>query len=129
MSSTGCARSAAPSSVHELPGRFPEPDADARDAAAAALAALGEGAAAVIDGLALPAFADCLAAAAPRRRRLVGFVHHPLALETGLPLETREALALRSKRDCCRALPACSARAAPPPAHGGIRRGARARRW
>ncbi|MGO8916153.1 MAG: glycosyltransferase family 4 protein [Stellaceae bacterium] len=84
--------------VHELPGRFPEPDADARDAAAAALAALGEGAAAVIDGLALPAFADCLAAAAPRRLRLVGFVHHPLALETGLPLETREALALAEAR-------------------------------
>lgn len=77
----------------ELAGRFPEPDAVARGAAASFLAGLADGSAAVIDGLALAAFSDCLAAAAARLR-LVGFVHHPLALETGLPLERREALAL-----------------------------------
>lgn len=84
--------------VKELAGSFPAPDAAARDAAAAALAGLEEGATAVIDGLALPAFIDCLTPEVARRHRLVGFVHHPLALETGLPLETREALALAEAR-------------------------------
>ena len=83
--------------VTELEGSFPEPDQRARRAAAAALAALGEGDAAVIDGLALAAFADCLPAEAARLP-VVGFIHHPLALETGLPLERREALALIEAR-------------------------------
>lgn len=69
--------------VFELPGRHPDADATARQAAAAALAGLPDGSLAVIDGLALPAFADCLAQAA-RRLRIVGFIHHPLSLETGL---------------------------------------------
>jgi glycosyltransferase involved in cell wall biosynthesis len=84
--------------VSELAGRFPEPDDAARDAAAAALAGLAPGATAVIDGMALPAFLDCLTPQLAQRHRLVGFVHHPLALETGLPLETREALALAEAR-------------------------------
>jgi glycosyltransferase involved in cell wall biosynthesis len=70
--------------VVELAGSFPDADATARRAVAEALAALPDGAAAVIDGLALLGAADCLAAAA-RRLRLVAFVHHPLAQETGLP--------------------------------------------
>jgi len=74
--------------VHELPGTFPEADATARDAAAAVLAGLADNAAAVIDGLALPAFIDCLTPEAAARLKLVGFVHHPLALETGLAAET-----------------------------------------
>lgn len=69
--------------VAELPGRFPQPDAVSREAAARLLAALPDGAALVIDGLALPAFDGPLAAHAPRLRT-VGFVHHPLADETGL---------------------------------------------
>ena len=44
----------------ELPGRFPEPDAVACAGAADALARLPDGAVAVLDGLALLAFADCL---------------------------------------------------------------------
>jgi glycosyltransferase involved in cell wall biosynthesis len=44
---------------------------------------LPTGSAAVIDGLALPGFADCLKSEA-ERLRLVGFIHHPLAMETGL---------------------------------------------
>lgn len=84
--------------VLELPGRFPAPDAVAREAAAAALAGLEDGAAAVIDGLALPAFEECLTAEVARRHRFVGFIHHPLALETGLPLAMREALALAEAR-------------------------------
>ena len=69
--------------VCELPGRFPEADDVARDAAAAALAALPDGAAAVIDGLALDGFRDCLLGEA-RRLRLLALVHHPLPDETGL---------------------------------------------
>ena len=70
-------------SVAELAGRFPEADASARTSAAAALAGLPTGALAVVDGLALPGFADCLPAQS-RRLRLVGLIHHPLAAETGL---------------------------------------------
>jgi glycosyltransferase involved in cell wall biosynthesis len=69
--------------VVELAGAFPDADAPARAAVAAALAALPDGAAAAIDGLALPGAADCLDAEATRLR-LVAFVHHPLADETGL---------------------------------------------
>ncbi|MBS0347578.1 MAG: glycosyltransferase family 4 protein [Proteobacteria bacterium] len=67
----------------ELAGRHPEADEHARQAATAALASLPDGTIAVIDGLALPAFAPCLTAEAARLR-LVGFIHHPLSLETGL---------------------------------------------
>jgi glycosyltransferase involved in cell wall biosynthesis len=69
--------------VAELAGRFPDADEIARAAAAATLARLPSGSIAVIDGLALPAFAECLAREA-QRLRLVGFIHHPLSLETGL---------------------------------------------
>lgn len=69
--------------IVELEGRFPDADATAKRAATAALAALPDGAVAVIDGLALLGFADCLARQA-RRLQLVGFVHHPLAEESGL---------------------------------------------
>ena len=66
--------------VHELAGRFPQPDALGCAAAAAATASMSPGIP-VIDGLALPAFVEL-------RDRLprpwVALVHHPLALETGL---------------------------------------------
>ena len=67
----------------ELPGTFPEPDAVAYASAADALARLPDGAVAVLDGLALLAFAGCLGSEA-KRLRIVAFVHHPLADETGL---------------------------------------------
>lgn len=70
--------------VHELPGRFPDADATAREAAASVLAALPDDGVVVIDGLALLAFSECLTKTALARLRVVGFVHHPLALETGL---------------------------------------------
>jgi glycosyltransferase involved in cell wall biosynthesis len=69
--------------VVELAGRYPMADDAAHEAVAAAFAGLADGTAAVIDGLALPGAEHCLAAAS-KRLRLVGFVHHPLALETGL---------------------------------------------
>ncbi|HET7595176.1 MAG TPA: glycosyltransferase family 4 protein [Stellaceae bacterium] len=78
--------------VHELAGTFPDTDATAQRAAAAALAAIADKGAAVIDGLALPAFIECLPREAARLK-LVAFVHHPLALETGLAAETGERFA------------------------------------
>lgn len=69
--------------VIELPGRFPDADATAIAAASAALASLPATSIAVIDGLALPAFADCLEPE-NQRLRVIGFIHHPLSLETGL---------------------------------------------
>jgi len=76
--------------VVELAGRHPLPDAAARAAAEAALAGLPPGCVALIDGLALPAFeplADALAAAGA-----IGLIHHPTALEAGLPDADRAAL-------------------------------------
>ncbi len=70
--------------VVELAGCFPDADAAAFTAVGAAFAALPDGAAAVIDGLALLGAAECLTAAS-ERLRIVAFVHHPLASESGLP--------------------------------------------
>lgn len=78
--------------LFELEGRFPEACPLAIEAARACLAGLPDGSTVVIDGLALPAFADCLAEQA-QRLRIVGFVHHPLSLETGLN-ESQRALML-----------------------------------
>jgi glycosyltransferase involved in cell wall biosynthesis len=69
--------------VVELPGRFPAADAVARKGCEASLERLPDAAVAVVDGLALAGFARCLRRQA-KRLRIVGFVHHPLALETGL---------------------------------------------
>jgi glycosyltransferase involved in cell wall biosynthesis len=78
--------------VRELPGAFfPAADATALAAADALLSALAEEDVAIIDGLALPAFAQVLTPTS--RRRLIGFVHHPLARETGLAEDARETLA------------------------------------
>jgi glycosyltransferase involved in cell wall biosynthesis len=72
-------------SVIELNGEFPDADAAAQEAATNALAALPDGAIAVIDGLGLLGFSDCLAAEAGRLK-LIGFVHHALADETGVTI-------------------------------------------
>ncbi len=76
--------------VVELAGRHPLPDDAASAAARAALDALPADAVPVVDGLGLPSFApvaDALAA-----RGAVALVHHPTALETGLPEADRDAL-------------------------------------
>ena len=58
----------------------------------AAFAAIPSGTAAVVDGLAFPRLAQVVAAEA-RRLRLVAFVHHPLAEETGLSKAEAERMA------------------------------------
>jgi glycosyltransferase involved in cell wall biosynthesis len=70
--------------VVELRGRFPDADDAAREDAAAALARVPDDGVVIIDGLALPAFDPCIGRHADRLR-LVGFIHHPLSLETGMP--------------------------------------------
>ena len=83
--------------VAELAGQYPGADDIARAAAATTLDRLPTDSTVVIDGLALPAFADCLKSEAGRLR-LIGFIHHPLALETGLsPAEVRHYAALEAR--------------------------------
>lgn len=76
--------------VHELRGRFPDPDAPARRAARDALAGIGAGRA-VIDGLALLAFDGLFDERT--RRPIVALVHHPLARESGLDPDCRRRFA------------------------------------
>jgi glycosyltransferase involved in cell wall biosynthesis len=76
--------------VVELPGRFPDPDQTARDAAHAAWTELDAGSVPLIDGLALPAFAALGPAMAPREA--VGLIHHPVSQETGLPHDVVQRL-------------------------------------
>jgi glycosyltransferase involved in cell wall biosynthesis len=75
-------------------------DADARASAAQLIEDLPDGARVLIDGLALADLADALAAVA-HRLHLYALVHHPAALETGMPeadaarIAERELAALR----------------------------------
>jgi glycosyltransferase involved in cell wall biosynthesis len=89
--------------VTELEGRFPEADRRARRAAAAALAGEADGQAVIVDGLALAGFDACLKAEAARLR-LIAWVHHPLADETGLDERMRERFRMieTSLLPCCR---------------------------
>lgn len=82
--------------VVELNGTFPVPDDVARSAAGNVLAALPDGTTLVIDGLALPAFADQLE---NRRQRspVVALIHHALALESGLTAKSRDYFAAIEK--------------------------------
>jgi glycosyltransferase involved in cell wall biosynthesis len=86
--------------VHELAGRFPQADEIARAAAGEVLAQLPPQSLPVIDGLALPAFAELIDRLP---RPWVALVHHPLALETGLAPAEASALAASERRLLARA--------------------------
>lgn len=85
-----------------LAGQFPLADPRAAESMQAALAALPDGAAVVIDGLALGGVPEAVEPHA-RRLDLSALVHHPLADETGLSEQARGRL-LDSER---RALVLC----------------------
>ena len=76
----------------ELAGTFPSVDAAALEACEAALRSRVDQRLVVIDGLALPGFANALSKHASRLR-VVGFVHHPLSAETGLSPSEAQAMA------------------------------------
>jgi len=80
----------------ELGGGFPLPSPAERRDAAGRLADLPDGTVTIIDGLALGVLAD--EAAAAERLCLIGLVHHPLALETGLAAKQARAFANSEKR-------------------------------
>src|SRR5215471_843036 len=81
--------------ILDLGHEFPCPGPACRAAARAALARVPNGRAIVIDGLALGALPEV--AALGSSHKLIALVHHPLALETGLSPETRDAFR-RSER-------------------------------
>lgn len=66
-----------------LPGEYPFPTLSEQEQAASLLASIPEGACVMVDGLALGVLPD-VAAREHNRLRLLGLVHHPLGLETGL---------------------------------------------
>lgn len=88
-----------PVSVLALPASFPSPTAGDLEETRQILAARSPASVLVIDGLAYGAFTDPLLDAL--QGRVIGLVHHPLFLETGLPharkveLKDSEARALR----------------------------------
>ncbi len=80
-----------------LEGRFPDADDLAARAMHRALSGLPDGAAVVIDGLALGGLPDAVAAHAGRLD-ISALVHHPLADETGLDAVVRDRLLERETR-------------------------------
>jgi len=86
---------------HEVPGRWPHPGPGERDALAAVLAGLPDGAAVLADGLVACGVPEIVVPHA-RRLRVAVLVHLPLAAETGLDprvaadLDRRERETLRA---------------------------------
>jgi glycosyltransferase involved in cell wall biosynthesis len=70
---------------------FPSPDQATRSAARSLLLQVPDGQPIVVDGLALGVLPD-VAAEVASRHPLLALVHHPLALEWGLPAERADAL-------------------------------------
>jgi len=88
--------------LHSLDATFPMPTPAALDEADAVLTGLPDQALTIIDGLALGAMPEVVAAHR-ERLRLVGLVHHPLALETGLHEAQRQQLFV-SEREALRSV-------------------------
>ncbi|HMN80223.1 MAG TPA: glycosyltransferase family 4 protein [Burkholderiaceae bacterium] len=88
-----------------LSATFPSPDDAALADADAALSSFDDGRLVIVDGLAFGAM-PTVAARHARRLKLVALVHHPLALETGLPPTEAERLAdsERAALACVRAV-------------------------
>jgi glycosyltransferase involved in cell wall biosynthesis len=78
------------------PSSFPFPSPDDLAEVAASLAICPDEALALIDGLAFGAMPE-LAAAHANRLRLVALVHHPLALESGLPADMADRLRISER--------------------------------
>jgi glycosyltransferase involved in cell wall biosynthesis len=76
--------------VVDLGGEFPWPGPACRAAARTRLASVPHGTCIVIDGLALGVLPEVAAALSPTHK-LVGLVHHPLALESGLTADEADA--------------------------------------
>ena len=110
-----------PVGLLELMGEFPDADWTAQASAASCLAALGDGSAVCIDGLALAAFEESLPAAAERLDILI-LVHHVLALETGLGADVaaRYAAVERKLLPLCRGILCPSPRSAADVAAYGV---------
>lgn len=83
--------------MRALDGSFPQPTVRALAHAEATLAEIPDGMRVLIDGLALGAM-PAEAARQAGRLRLVGLVHHPLALETGIDRETAARLRHSERR-------------------------------
>jgi glycosyltransferase involved in cell wall biosynthesis len=77
--------------VIDLGSAFPDPDHATRAAALAKLQVIADGQPIILDGLAFGVMAE-EAATLRDKNPLVGLVHHPLALETGLDAAKVEAL-------------------------------------
>ena len=110
-----------PVGLLELMGQFPDADWTAQASAASCLAAMGDGSAVCIDGLALAAFEGALPAAAERLDILI-LVHHVLALETGLGADAaaRYAAVERKLLPLCRGILCPSPRSAADVAAYGV---------
>ncbi len=81
--------------VVELPGSHPNPDEAATEGARAALRDAPANARIVIDGLGLPAFLPLAQDLA--ERRAVALIHHPTALEHGVPEASRTVLKAKER--------------------------------
>jgi hypothetical protein len=88
--------------VRTLDASFPRPSAAARDHAVRELAAIPDGSAVLIDGLALGALPDEVERE-QTRLRLIALVHHPLAAETGIDRDTVAELESSERRALDRA--------------------------
>ncbi len=83
--------------LHRLESSFPNPSPGALADAAEILAGIPGGRTLLVDGLAMGAMPEVVAAES-RRLRLIALVHHPLAEETGLSAERAAALRASERR-------------------------------